>query len=122
MPESEKTKPPEKVRFVYNKPENYEPIYVSGVYGGMTPRGELVCHFFVEYSDIPAEEHVPLVEGQPNFEKLSKVDRIKHTPAEVVVKRDIKVGLVIPAHQITSVANWMVEKLKASGIIVEKKE
>jgi len=122
MSESEKEKPPEKVRFVYNTPENYEPIYASGVYGGMSPRGELVCHFFVESQDIPAEEHVPLVKGQPDFGKAIKVGRIKHAPAEAVIKRDIKVGVIIPAHSVTSIANWMVEQLKASGIIVEKKE
>lgn len=122
MPESKETKRPEKVRFVYSKPENYDPIYVSGVYGGMSPRGELLCHFFVEFADIPAEEHVPLVKGQADLGKVIKVDRTEHAPTEAVIRRDIKVGLIIPAHAVTSIANWMVEQLKISGIIVEKKE
>ena len=38
------------------------------------------------------------------------------------MKRDIRVRLIIPAQQISSIANWMIDALKASSITVEKKE
>jgi len=122
LSESKKEESPDKVRFVYHKPEDYKQYYVNGVYGGMTPRGELLCHFFVEYADIPAEERLPLLEGVPQLDKAMRVERIKHSPKEIVLRRDVRVGLIIPAHQISSVANWMLDKLKASKIVVEKKE
>lgn len=122
MSEGKAAEAPERVRFIYQKPEDYKMVYVNGVYGGVTPRGELLCHFFQEYADVPAEEEFPLVEGKPQFDKGSRVERMEHAPTEAVVRRDVRVGLIIPAHQITSIANWMLDKLKTSKIIVEKEE
>ena len=111
---------PDKIRFLYNVPEDYKPIYVNGAYGGMTPRGELLAHFFFEYHDIPAEEIVPLKEGKLQIDEITKISKIKHPPTERIVKREVRVGLVIPAHQVHSIANWMIDKLKSSGIVVEE--
>ena len=41
---------------------------------------------------------------------------------EIVVRRDLRVGLIIPIHQISSIANWMLDKLKSSSITIETKE
>jgi len=114
--------PPEKIRFLYSRPDDYELAYVNGVYGGITPRGELMCHFFLEYSDIPAEEVAPLVGEQLQVDKISKKERAEHAPGELVYRRDVRVGLIIPIQHIASIANWMLDKLKASHISVEMKE
>ena len=112
----------EKLRFYYIKPDDYEPIYVNGVYGGMTPRGDLLCHFFYEYRDIPAEEVVPLEKGRLQTEKISYVQRIEEEPGTGNMRRDVRVGLIIPAHQAISFANWILDKVKKSGIIIEEEE
>lgn len=122
MSENTEKRVPEKIRFLYHKPEDSELVYVNGVWGGMTPRGELVCYFFVEYADVPAEEKVSVVEGQLQPDKVSRVDRNEHAPTEAVIRRDIRVSLIIPAHEISSIANWMLDKLKSSKIIIEKEE
>lgn len=122
MSEEKKEKVPKRLRIVYHKPEDYKPVFVDGIYGGITPRGELICNFFLEYKDIPVEEGIPLVEGVPQFDKASRVERIKHEPEEIVSMRDIRAALIIPVHQISSIANWMLDQLKKSGIVVEKEE
>lgn len=100
-----------KARFIYNKPENYEPIYVNGVFGGVTPRGELLSHFFFEYADIPEKEEINVEDG--NIVQESRVITHGHEreEGEIVFQRDVKAGLIIPAHQIQSIINWMQEKL-----------
>lgn len=116
----ERVNPPTKVTFLFNRPDDLKPIYVNGIYGGMTPKGELVCHFFLEMADIPLEEEVPLDKGRLQLDKITRVDRRKHDPTEIVMRRDIKATLIIPPQEIGSIANWMLDKMKASKIVVEK--
>jgi len=122
MSDKEEKKTPKTIRFIYVKPEDHKLVYVNGAYGGMTPRGDLLCHFFYEYVDIPAQEAMPLVEGVPQPDKGTKIDRVESSADEAVVIRDVRASLIIPAHQITSIANWMLEKLRLSGMIVEKEK
>ena len=111
-----------KIKFVYNKPEDLQPVYVNGVYGGISPRGELIMSLFFEGPDVPEEERMPLVEGKPQLGQMARTFRISHAPDELVIRRDISVILVIPVQEVSSIANWMLDKLKASKIIVEKGE
>ena len=113
---------PQKIRFVYEKREGFEPTYINGVQGGMNARGELICNFFFEYVDVPIAEIDPLEDGKIMFDKPTIILRGEPEKGEIVVKRDIRVRLVIPAQQISSIANWMLDSLKASGITVEKSE
>ncbi len=110
----------DKITFVYSRPEDLIPIYVNGVYGGMTPKGELVCNFFIEYRDVPLEEKMRVVEGIPQVDKIQKMERRKQEPNEMVWIRDIRVCLIIPPQEISNMANWMLEHLKKSKIIVER--
>jgi len=122
MPTTEEKKKITSVKFVFDKPEDYKRIYVNGVHGGVTSRGDLVCNFFYEHPDTPASETMPLVEGVPQTDKASREDREKHEPNEVVIIRDLRVGLIIPIHLVSSIANWMLDKLKESKVVVEKEE
>ena len=115
-------KEPERVRFQFIKADDYRLIYVNGVYGGITPRGELICLFFLEYVDMLVEEVGSLKDGKLQTDKIRKIYRVKHKSGEIVVRRDLKVGLIIPIHQISSIANWMLDKLKSSNITIETKE
>jgi hypothetical protein len=121
MPDEGKKKPVEKVRIQYSRPDNYNPRYVSGVYGGVTPGGDLLCHFFYDYVDVPAEESGPIIDGNLETDKLERKSRVEHEPNELVVRRDVRVGLIVPIHQVRVIAEWMLEKVKESSITIEKK-
>ena len=112
----------QKVRFLYEKLEGCEPTYINGVQGGMNARGELICNFFFEYMDVPTAEIAPVKDGKIMFDKPRIILRDNPEKEEIIVKRDIRVRLIIPAQQISSIANWMIDALKASSITVEKKE
>lgn len=106
-------KPPEKVRFQFVKQEDYQMVKVSGVYGGVPPRGgDLICHCFYEYLDLPVEERLPIKEGRPMSGQVERLERVERDPTEVVYRRDLKVGLVIPLHQAESFANWILDNVK----------
>jgi hypothetical protein len=109
-----------KIRFVYHTSEDVRPIYVNGAYGGITPKGELICNFFLERMDVPSEEKMPLVKGMPQLDKIERKFRTEREPDEFVMRRDISAVLIIPIQEVANIANWMLDKLKASNIIVEK--
>ncbi|MFA5181087.1 MAG: hypothetical protein WC405_07175 [Syntrophales bacterium] len=44
---------PNKITFKYVYPEDLRDLYVNGLWGGVTPRGELYVHFYSERHPIP---------------------------------------------------------------------
>jgi hypothetical protein len=121
MSDSPEEKGIKKVRFLYSKPEETKPIYVNGIYGGMTPRGDLLCHFFYEYHDIAKEDQHGVKDGRVS-DLTQRIEIVEHKPSEIVFRREIRASIIIPAHQISGIANWMLDKFKSSGFIVEKEE
>lgn len=115
-----KRRQPSKVKFIYNRAEELQPIYVNGIIGGMSPKGELLCNFYFEFKDIPIEDKIPLVDGKPQMDKLIRKERCDVEESELVMRRDIKASLIIPAQEINNIINWMSAKLKDSNIIIEK--
>jgi hypothetical protein len=113
---------PQRIRYIYEKPEGTEPNYINGVQGGMSSRGELVCNFFFEYMEVPKEEIFPIKEGKLTFDKGQVILRGAVDKEEIVVKRIVKASVAIPAQQISSITNWMLDILKGSKITVEKGE
>jgi len=78
---------------------------VNGVYGGITPRGELICHFFCEYTPPPSEEAFPITENG----KLGQKE--EHVKSEIEFTRELRVGIVLNPIQAESIANWMLDKV-----------
>jgi len=110
---SVEVKKPKKVKFIFNKGEDLEPFYVNGIYGGVTPRGDLLCHLFYEYLDLPITESSDVAEdGQMIQETIKKQYKVEGSPDEIVFKRDVKASVIIPIHQVESFANWMMDKVK----------
>jgi hypothetical protein len=58
----------EKITFSYHAPEDVKPTYVNGVMGGINVKGELFCHFFLEYTELPYEETLTVVDEKPEIE------------------------------------------------------
>jgi len=111
-----------KVRFIYHVPDGYEPVYVNGVHGGVTPRGDLVCNFFLEHQELPEEEQVEVQDGELKAETATFKRRITCAPSERVFVRDVRVGVIIPLHQVESIARWMLDKLKDYQSLQEVKD
>ncbi|MCK9391692.1 MAG: hypothetical protein M0Q01_09060 [Syntrophales bacterium] len=44
---------PDKITFKYVHPEDLRDLYANGIYGGVTPRGEIYIHFYSERHPIP---------------------------------------------------------------------
>ncbi len=45
-----------KIKFKYIFQKDYNPIYINGLFGGITPRGEIVINFFLERHGLPISQ------------------------------------------------------------------
>jgi hypothetical protein len=92
-----------KVKFVFKKSEGYQTHYVNGAFGGITPRGDVLCHLFFEHRDLPAEEEMTFEEGElkPQEKDL----------ADIEIIRDLKVGIIMTPEQAENLANWLLSRV-----------
>jgi len=98
MPEEAKTDHTT-VRFIYVPPNDQEKHFINGVYGGLTPRGEIICNFFFEYKEVPdSEEYIV---------KNSQLEVVKPTVQEPEFVREIKSVLVMNSVQAREIAEWL---------------
>jgi len=44
---------PDKIKFKYIFPDDYNPVYANGAHGGISPKGEMVINFFMERPPVP---------------------------------------------------------------------
>ena len=61
-----------KLKFKYVIPENLPDCYINGVFGGVTPRGEIHAHFFSERNPIPKEALVEFEEKDGSVKSISE--------------------------------------------------
>ena len=59
------------INFKYLFPDDYNPSYINGVYGGVSPRGEIIANFYMERMPIPKEDHVRINEDGTLGESIS---------------------------------------------------
>jgi len=92
------------IKFVYTIPERYETHYANGAYGGLTPRGDLHCNFFVEHKRVPKEEVVTI--------KDDKISIDETDVPENEVLRELKVGVIMSTKEAKNLADWIYDKIE----------
>ena len=96
---------PTKVTFRFKKDDDYRLIPVNGVWGGVTPRGDIKVDFFHESQSLPEEiTHTVTLDGKLTNER-------EHLPP-LTVQRTILVGMVLTVEQAESIGRWLQEKAR----------
>ncbi len=98
---------PKRARFIYKIRDDFRRVFVNGVYGGISTRGELRMDFFLEHFPIP-EDEVMEVTPEGGVKHIPKPQ-----PEEVTAVREVIVGLLMNQDQALSIAEWILEKVKA---------
>ncbi len=97
-----------KLKFKYVYADNYNPVYVNGAHGGLTPRGELVVNFYLERTGLPeAIVHEIKPDGTLGGE-------IAQEPADSMnsLVRFIESGIVLNAENARTLHAWLGERIK----------
>ena len=103
---SKKKEKLKEVQFVFEEADDYKIAHVNGVWGGVTPRGELVCNFFFEHTPVPN------VEIRYVDDKGKLTEKSIRKPSEPSVIRELRVGISLHKEQAISIAKWMLERVK----------
>lgn len=91
--------------FTHYWPADYKIYPVNGTWGGMTGRGDLVLHFFVERHEVPKEE-VSVITEDGTLAPIKLVPK-----GEQKVARDMQTGIMVNREQAVSIAKWILEKV-----------
>ena len=96
---------PTKITFRYEKDEDYRLIPVNGVWGGATPRSDILVDLFHESYTLPEVlTHAVTPGGQLGEE-------VKRTPTGEI-RRKVFVGMVLTAEQAESIGRWLLEQAR----------
>lgn len=97
-----------KIKCKYIFAENYNPIYVNGAYGGVTPRGEIVVNFYLERMALPYSQSFELATNKLN-EILSERD-----PQDLqdTFVRFVSTGIVLDYKNAKTIHNWLGNHIK----------
>lgn len=98
------------VKFKYLFQEDYNPKYANGVYGGVSPTGELVMNFYFERLSIPYEVMESLDENG-NLTGSSEIVK----PKEYKIIRSVENGVILNKSGALDIYHWLEEQLKQMG-------
>ncbi len=100
----------QQIKFNYKCADDYRPVYVNGVYGGINAAGDLIANFFAELPIIVKEEIFNIsLEG--NFEAEEKLTQ----PEELIqVDRLIQAGIAMNVETAKVLRDWIDKYIKTA--------
>ncbi|HEX9078443.1 MAG TPA: hypothetical protein VF795_02565 [Desulfuromonadaceae bacterium] len=99
-------KPEIKFKYIFNY--GYNPVYVNGAHGGVSPRGELVMNFYLERIALPESlTHEINPNGTIGNEVASEPEDLKNS-----LVRFIDTGVVMNYQSARDLLLWLGERVK----------
>ena len=99
-------KPELKFKYIFDY--GYNPVYVNGAHGGVSPRGELVMNFYLERMALPESiTHEINPNGTIGKESAAEPDDLAHS-----MVRFIESGVVMNYQNAKELHLWLGERIK----------
>lgn len=95
------------INFKYIFPDEYNPVYANGVFGGVSPQGEIVVNFFFERNPIPYSE-TRNVDDNGQLTEVIKIDPQEH---DTNVLRVISNGVILNLQSAKAINEWLTGKI-----------
>ena len=107
--------PPSSVELHYIKSSNFRVVHCDGVWGGLTPRGNIAMNCFSERSAIPTKvEHKLTPDGSLGEEILRE--------SKGGVVREIEIEVLLDMNMAKSVLAWLTDRVAEAEERVKPKE
>lgn len=90
-----------RVKFKYIFEKDYNPKYVNGAFGSITPHGEVALNFYFERSALPYEQDFAL-----NSDGMLG-DCLGEKPEEMSYVRYVQNGLILSQEDARGIAHWI---------------
>jgi hypothetical protein len=96
------------IRFEYQSANDYRPVFVNGAHGGVSPRGEMVIHFYHERPTLPSSITHELTAGGTIGREIAQ-----DPPSETsTMIRSIETGIILTYDNARNLHQWLGERLK----------
>ena len=104
--------------FKYLFAEDYNPVYINGAHGGVSPRGELVVHFYHERSGIP----VAITQEVNQNGTIGQI--IDEVPADFnqTLYRSVESGVVMNYDTARTIHAWLGDRIREFENIQKAKD
>ena len=93
--------------FHYVFPNDYNPMYCTGAYGGISPQGDIIANFYFERMPIPNSVTHELKDD--GF--LGSVIDTEPSDFRQKVKRHVSSGIILNEANARSIRDWLTQQL-----------
>jgi len=111
-----KSEPPKKITFKYIFPDDYNPLYVNGAIGGLTPTGEIIINFYHERIALPNSQTFRLNQEGGIINEVVSSDPADHSQSLV---RFIQSGVTFDVDKAKIIYQWLGEQIETAEAIKE---
>jgi len=91
-----------KIKFIYQKTNNYRAYHVDGAYGGINPNGNIYMAIFNERRPIPQIEQYDVKSGKAV---------LKSSEGKEGIIREVEAGLIFNYSTMVLLRDWMNNKI-----------
>jgi|SRR5664280_105816 len=96
------------IKFKYIFSKEYNAKYATGVFGGVTPSGEIVANFFLERHALPiAQTHVVELSGQ-----LGEIIKNEPNDLQKTMVRMVENGVIFNVNFAKKFKEWLTVKIE----------
>jgi hypothetical protein len=103
-----------KIKYIF--PKDYNPVFVNGAYGGLSPRGDIVVNFFLERPALPNSQTYEINDGKIGTEIIEERDP---TDLQGSIVRYISQGIILDYKNAKELQRWLgshIEQLENADI------
>jgi hypothetical protein len=104
--------------FKYIFPDDHNPVFANGAFGGVSPSGDIMVHFYTERAALPRKVSHEL---NPDGTLGEAIDTEPEDHAESLV-RFITCGVVLTLEGAKSVHDWLGKKIESAEKLRDMKK
>lgn len=93
----------QEVKASFTKSEEHTKFYTNGVYGGKTPRGDIMVEFYTERNNLPTSQIYEVEESQ-------RIGRLKSTQGAQGIIREREATAFMGPENAKSIGSWLLAK------------
>jgi hypothetical protein len=97
------------ISFKYIFKYDYNPVYVNGAHGGVSPRGEIVANFYLERQPVPNEITHAI---NPDGSIGADVIEVDPTNLNNIIVRYVSSGVVLNHQNAKALHGWLGDKIE----------
>lgn len=95
------------INFHYVFPEDYNPVYCTGAYGGISPQGDIVANFYLERMPIPKS----ITHELNDDGSLGEIVQTDPSDLRKKVVRYVSAGIILNEANARSICDWLNQQL-----------